>query len=367
MEQSLKHNLIRIALVEALINASNCSQNSPCSCDFCAYLHLVGNQCGIDFEYQMTKELTHTRPDLITRENKYVLQFLSTQLHFRLYSRSNIFDGMMELPDELTSAYRFYEKNRQEPGQDHFALIRQTTFILVSAALPDSYLTAIQHKSLTEFLNLPKTITNDISHGQHWTSHFGEQGCLAPIAGYGLDFGFDGKESEQNRQINLSDYVNLWPDKPDFFAWWDRTNMAGTCGGLVVRTPGLLVSQQWAFPFPNDKYMQVFNEHIAPLLVGRPANNFDHVIVVFSSYRKQAYIASTDPRSWDTTAPHRKVLLPLPAGYGIVGNWKSMDSTYEAPNLRSFDSDAYTPRLRAAVRFLDECLEIDQAQRRRER
>ena len=366
MKRSVKHNLTRIALVEALIKASDCPHVS-CNCDLCANLVHIGNQCGIEFQLHDSKRLIHIRPDLITSDQKLVLHFLGTQVQFQLFSRSNIFDGLMELPSELTTAYRFYEEHRKEVGHDHFTLIRQTVFILVSAALPDSYLSAFQSKHIADFLKLPKSITHNIINGQYWTSHFGEVGCFAPTAGYGLEFGFDGKELEPDQRINLSDYVNLWEDKPDFFAWWDRTNMAGMCGGLVLRTPGLLVSQQWTFPSPNDSYTEIFNKHISPILVVEPANNFDHVIVVFSSYRKHAYIASTDPRSWDATAPLRKVLLPLPARYGIVGNWNSMDSIYKAPELRSFDSDAYTPRLRAAARFLDECLKLDEAQRRRRR
>ena len=367
MKTSLRYNLSRIELVEAMIQASNCYQTSLCSCDLCANLIHVGNRCGVDFQSQNSKSLTHTRPDLITSEQKFVFRFLSDQLQFQLYNRSNIFDGMMELPDELTSAYRFYEENRQKPGQDHSALIRQTVFILVSAALPDSYLSAIQRKHIIDFLNLPKSITNDIVNGQYWTSHFGEDGCLAPIAGYGLEFGFDGKEPKPAERIGLREYVELWPSIPDYFSWWDRTNQAGTCGGFVVRSMGLLISQQWAFPHQNDPYIQIFNSYIAPLLPAEPTNEFDRVIVVFSTYRKRAYIASTDPRSWNLSTPNRNVHLPLPVGYGLVGNWRSSESDYEAPPLRSFNSDMYTPLLRAAAQYLEECLRIDNDQRRNRR
>ena len=93
---------------------------------------------------------------------------------------------------------------------------RQTAFILATQALPDSYLSHIEeqkdvnHSEIVEtpweqccrvfreidmpILDLPKSITSNISPDCFWTEHFAESGCLNPVAGYGLEFGHFGKD-----------------------------------------------------------------------------------------------------------------------------------------------------------------------------
>jgi hypothetical protein len=264
-------------------------------------------------------------------------------------------------------------------------LKRQTAFALASAAFPDSYLDKFDFSDISAsdgeweksgweklveafndiempILDLPRSITSNIEIDGFWTHHFGESGCLDPIAGYGLEFGLNKREYDSQDSAGLKTYLEIWPSEPDYFAWWDRSNEAGTCGGFIVRSTGLLVSQQWKFCDLNDQYINAFNRYMAPFLQNEPENPFDHVIVVYSEYRNDAYIASTDPRSWDPNTPTDRLLLPLPDGYGLVGNYgffiDSRGTEYIPTPLSSFDNNLYTPRLRSAARYLQECLRI---------
>lgn len=382
MKKSLKHNLTRIAFTEAILKARNCNQEPGCLCEFCIDLVKISDSCGIAYNFAGDRQLSHSKPDLIGSKSRDALEMLSTQNSFKLYRGSNIFSGFMELPEGAFPAYQFFSENNDDYSSEENMLVkRQAAFILASQALPDSYLTHIEEQReeihseivrngweqfcrvFTEIkmpiLNLPKSITSNISTDCFWTEHFGESGCLDPIAGYGLEFGFMGEHLLSNGPIGLKDYVDLWPSIPDYFSWWDKTNQAGTCGGFVVRTSGLLVSQQWIFGNQSDRYINTFNHYVSPLFEIEPENEFDHVIVVYSAYRNDAYIASTDPRSWDSLTPSDGLLLPLPSGYGLVGNWRETNSDYSPPSLSMFNSNLYTPKLRAVSQYLEECLRIE--------
>jgi hypothetical protein len=382
MKKSLKHNLTRIAFTEAILKARDCNQEPECPCEFCVDLVEVSASCGITFNFDGDRHLTHALPDLVESKWRDALEMLSIQNSFKLYRGSNIFSGFMELPEGAYPAYQYFSENNDEYSSDENMLKkRQTAFILATQALPDSYLSHIEeqkdvnHSEIVEtpweqccrvfreidmpILDLPKSITSNISPDCFWTEHFAESGCLNPVAGYGLEFGHFGKDLSSDNSISLKDYVDVWPSIPDYFSWSDNTNQAGTCGGFVVRTSGLLVSQQWFFGDQNDLYINAFNHLVSPLLETEPENGFDHVIVVYSAYRNDAYIASTDPRSWDPLTPSDRLLLPLPSGYGLVGNWRETDGDYSPPPLSTFKSNLYTPKLRAASQYLEECLNIE--------
>jgi hypothetical protein len=356
-----------------------------CSCEHCADLIHLTDACGIDFSHQGQKELVHLNPEWCGSKARGALTVLSIQYSNQLFASSNIFAGFMELPEGASEAYRFYAKHRKNWDPNGDLLKRQTAFALASVALPDSYLdkfdSAYNSSSGSELeksaweklvevfndiempiLDLPRSITSNIEIDGFWTHHFGEAGCLDPIAGYGLEFGLNRREYDSQDSAGLKTYVEIWPSEPDFFAWWDRSNEAGTCGGFIVRSTGLLVSQQWKFCDLNDQYINAFNRYMAPFLQNEPDNSFDQVIVVYSEYRDDAYIASTDPRSWDPSTPTDRLLLPLPDGYGLVGTYglsvDSRESEYVPTPLSFFDNDLYTPRLRAAAKFLQECLKI---------
>jgi hypothetical protein len=385
MKKSLKHNLTRIAFTEAILKARNCNQEPECPCEFCIDLVEVTASCGITFNFDADRHMTHAIPDLIESKSRDALEMLSMQNRFKLYRGSNIFSGFMELSEGAYPAYQFFsEKNDEYSSEENMLLKQQTVFILASQALPDSYLTHIEeqkdvnHSEIVEtgweqccrvfeeinmpILDLPPEITKNIAPGCLWTDHFGSDGVLDPIAGYGLEFGRNEERSSSNDPISLADYLNLPSAVPEYFAWWDRSNGYNTCGGFVTRSWGLFVSQQWFFGENNHQYIKVFNSYLAPYLQSEPESEFDHVIVVYSAYREDAYIASTDPRSWDHRTPSERLLLPLPEGYGLVGNWRAHDADYVARQLSSFDSDLYMPRLRAATRYLEECLKLGREQ-----
>ena len=382
MKKSLKHNLTRIAFTEAILKARNCNQEPECPCEFCIDLVEVSASCSITFNFDGDRHMTHAIPDLIDSKSRDALEMLSMQNRFKLYRGSNIFSGFMELPEGAYPAYQFFsEKNDEYSSEENMLLKQQTVFILASQALPDSYLSHVEeqkyvnHSEIVEsgweqccrvfaeinmpILDLPPEITNNIASNCLWTNHFGSDGYLDPVAGYGLEFGRNEERFSSTEPISLDDYLNLPSAIPEYFAWWDRTNQANTCGGFVARTWGLFVSQQWFFGEDNDRYIQAFNNHLAPHLRSKPENGFDHVIVVYSTYRNDAYIASTDPRSWDPSTPSDRLLLPLPSGYGLVGNWRETDGDYSPPPLSTFKSNLYTPKLRAASQYLEECLNIE--------
>ena len=381
MRKSLKHNLTRIALVEAIIKASECYQTGLCFCEYCAVLIDLSDTCGIDFSVNRRKALVYLKPALLGTKATDALSVLSIQHSFQTFAQSDIFAGFMELPEGAVESYEYYSAHRHEVDADDNLLKRQTAFILVSAALPDSYLDQFSNKRIANhiasvgkgweqccegfssinmpILDLPASITDNIEVGCFWTNHFNESGCLSPVAGYGLEFGLDRERLPSEDSVSLKDYVELWPSVPDYFAWWDRSNGYSTCGGFIVRSTGLLVSQQWDFGYRSDLYIDAFNQYMAPLLQTEPESIFDQIIVVYSRYRSDAYIASTDPRSWDPNTPADRVLLPLPDRYGIVGNWCETESDYVPKSLRLYDASPFTPRLRAASKYLNECLRIE--------
>ena len=133
----------------------------------------------------------------------------------------------------------------------------------------------------------------------------------------------------------------------------------GAWGGVVIRTAELLISHQVLLD--DQINFDIFNKYLAPHLNKAPESTFDHVIVLFSSYRQYAWLLSTDPRSWDPNTLNEGQ-LKIPEGYGIVGNWgkQSEDQTYTPRPLKQFNSPSYTPRLRAAAQYLESCLFIFQ-------
>ena len=213
MRKSLKHNLTRIALVEAIIKASECYQTGLCFCEYCAVLIDLSDTCGIDFSVNRRKALVYLKPALLGTKATDALSVLSIQHSFQTFAQSDIFAGFMELPEGAVESYEYYSAHRHEVDADDNLLKRQTAFILVSAALPDSYLDQFSNKRIANhiasvgkgweqccegfssinmpILDLPASITDNIEVGCFWTNHFNESGCLSPVAGYGLEFGLD--------------------------------------------------------------------------------------------------------------------------------------------------------------------------------
>ena len=380
LKKGIRNSALRIALVEALIRASECNLSEMCPCDGCLGLTHLSQFIGLDFPISGDKGLLHLDPSLVGSKETDALGVLSTQHRHQQFQYDNIFQGFGELPDGAYPAYTYFQEHREDGYWiDRSSIKRQALYILVSLALPDSYLNhfvdEVGDQSKTawdlccdsfESINmpipqLPESITSGIVRGGFWTKHFGAQGSWEPAAGYGIEFGKLSQDIDE--PISLKEYVDLWPSLPDFFTWFDRSNYQ-TYGGFLVRSNGLLLSQQWGFDIgSNATYISAFNTLMAPLLSTPPTSDFDHVIVVYSAYRADAYIASKDPRSWDANTPYDRVLLPLPDGYGLVGNWNCSDTSYIPRSLDSLDADAYTPKLRIAAQYLSQCLLIEQISR----
>jgi len=126
---------------------------------------------------------------------------------------------------------------------------------------------------------------------------------------------------------SLQDYWETLPTIPWAFEYTERGNGKGLAMCSMARVTGrILVSQQtWmSLVDPNaadtgewNGCTNAFNKYLAPFLEfqieGAPT------IVVFSSFREDAYIVSPDKNSWDDYSPARAILGPLPDGWGIVG------------------------------------------------
>lgn len=219
-------------------------------------------------------------------------------------------------------------------------------------------------------LQLPSSITTAIVEGEFYTPHFGEQGCFNGIAGYSLEMGVNNYDATLLKSdfwgIDLTAYLEGQPDG-DFFCYSEHSNGYSSFGGFVVRTQGMLISHQVAldratteYPF-NAQTFDAFNKYLTPYLHDEPESIFDHVIVLYSEYRRDFWIFSTDPRSWDSNKPADHDRSRIPERYGIVGRWRTPleDETYTPRPLGQFNSPSYTPRLRAAAQYLESCLSVD--------
>ncbi len=380
LKKSIRNNALRIALVEALIKGSDCNCAEICSCGSYDDLSRLSQLCGIDFSTNGNKGLEHFDPTLVGSNERDAMGVLSTQHEFQQFQHDNIFQGFGEFPEGAYPAYEYFgEHERNGFTIDKASIKRQAIYILVSLALPDRYMNHFvdsfgdQRKTAWDlwyesfFSNnmqppeLPSSITSRIVRGKSWTKHFGPRGCFDPLAGYSLEMGVDlAKNRDETTDesnfdgIDLTAYLEGQPDE-DFFCYSDHGNEGGAYGGVVVRTTGLLISHQ--VKFDDQINFDIFNKYLAPHLNKAPESTFDHVIVLFSTYRQYAWILSTDPRSWDPNTPNEGQ-LKIPEGYGVVGNWgnQSEGQTYTPRLLKQFNSPSYMPRLRAAAQYLESCL-----------
>ena len=216
-------------------------------------------------------------------------------------------------------------------------------------------------------LNLPSSITTTIVEDRSYTPHFDEQGCFNSIAGYSLEMGVRNRDARLHESdfmgIDLAAYLEGQPDE-DFFCYSEHGNGYSSFAGFVVRTKGLLISHQFGLgsnisvhPF-NAQTIDAFNKYLTPHLHEEPESIFDHVIVLYSEYREDFWILSTDPSSWDPNKPDDYERLRIPEKYGLVGRWNTHHEfeTYNPRSLEDFFSPIYAPRLQAAAKYLDECL-----------
>lgn len=403
LKKAIRYNALRIALVDAIIASSECTlENGLCTCDSCGALDRLLGITGLkNADTSGRRALKYSDAELVGSSANDALEVLNIQHKHHLYknSLSEIFDGFMEFPSGAYPAYAYHQEITQE-GSENFALWyensqlsakRQIAFILVSLALPDSYLDnfvnelddrqedekewnsqenwnkwckIFQEQNLP-IINLPSSITQYFTEDGPWTSLFGEHADWHEAAGYEIAFGR--KEGDvMSGELSLKELVERYPSVQGFFTWCWRGNEAGNFGGFLVRSEGLLVSQTWTTEaFTNNDeanrfHINTFNEHLAPFLENEPQSEFDRVIVVYSDYSGYAYILSSDPRSWNANAPSDRIPGPFPDGYGLVDNWDHPSDQYQPRPLTAFDTDLFTPRLRSAARFLAECISHNQ-------
>lgn len=192
------------------------------------------------------------------------------------------------------------------------------------------------------------------------TSHFAEHGIFNPIAAYGIEFGRR-EEDAGLPEISLKEYVERWPHKPEFFQYFERSNGYSTFAGILFRNTNVLISLQWTTGHGLDWfYVDTFNKFIQSECVSGE-NEGEKAIVVYSEYRQQAYTASQNELSWQVESTDDAVLLPLPNGYGMVGNWshdmQNLDGNSDVYDL-SMLTQVDIPRhslIGEAVHFLQEC------------
>ena len=389
--QSVRNNALRLELVDAIITSSECIGISFCtSPDCCLYLGRLASRIGLatiknvedDDSSDRCLEFSDNR--LVSEIAKEALAALSFQHEVGRYADEwTAYDLLIEIPQIPASIWDYFENQAQElqrkdiPKSWQIALKRQIAFFLVSLALPDSYLdnfslnTNHENNSTDQvnlqtnwekwvevfnsinmpILDLPNSITDSISTEGPWSEEFfGDHGCWHEAAGYDIEAG--GK----SEFVDLKEYVDRFPSLPGFFNWYDRGNGYNSFGGFLVRGDGILVSQTWTFNQDNnDFYVRNFNDHLAPMLNAQPESHFDHVIVVHSDFIDYAYLASSDPRSWMPETPEIRLRGQLPDGYGWVSTF-DRNSEYVPGCLSLFQSDVYSPRLRAAARYLANCL-----------
>ena len=383
LSKKIRYDALRLSLVDAIMISSECSGIDFCtSPDCCLYLARIAPQFGLRINKNSGPDdysdrcLKYENTDLASKNSTEALDCLSFQHEVKRYCEEfTAYDLLIEIPKVPIAVWHEYEflmdDDSDAPKSRRDAHKRQIAYVLVSLAFPDSYLDHFADRVKTDnkqegsetnwekwckvfdeiqmpILQLPKSITSEIKKDELCTFPFGEIWPLeAPHALLS-----DG---------DLKKYVDDILTVPDCFTWIDRSNGYFTFGGFVVRTTGLFVSQTWTFERKsNDFYIDAFNEHLAPYFDVTPQSEFDHVIVVYSDFNRLAYIASTDPRSWNPNAPSNSVSTPLPNGYGLVDNWDHSYDNYQPRHLTMLDTDLFTPRLRSAARFLAECISHNQ-------
>ena len=148
--KSIRRNLLRNELVDALIFASACFQpDGLCTCVFCSPLHKLQAATGLlKADTAGAKTLAYEKPDLANSEARDALLLLSIQHAYQLYENSceDIFDGFLEVPSGTAPAVKYHRSKTIIAAKENWhddlkeSIKRQTAFILVSTALPDVYL-----------------------------------------------------------------------------------------------------------------------------------------------------------------------------------------------------------------------------------
>lgn len=195
--------------------------------------------------------------------------------------------------------------------------------------------------------------------------HFGHEAGLSVYGGYGLEFGFPGRnrDGEDNSSL-LHRYWEHVPEIPDMFLFGSRSNGYGLAVFILARGRGAFVSQQNWFHYLDEEIPEQFNrctdaynEYMVPAL--EDASPSSSVIVVFSSYRRDALILSTVERSWIANGDALSLRFgPAPAGFGVVFSRASAESDRETHTslLTEIAGAEYSPEVSAAAHYMSVCL-----------
>ena len=171
-----------------------------------------------------------------------------------------------------------------------------------------------------------------------------ESGLVAPIVPQHLVEALNGAEGDYSQLANfpwnqMACYMLTMESekvpadflehglRTDYFGSGCRGNGYNTCGGIVVCSGGIFLSQQDMLgsvfssddqPSSYNTSMEAFNMYLAPLM-NRP-NRRPSVGIIYSEYRGDLCLFSTIPESWGASSLESdRHIWDLPAGWGMVG------------------------------------------------
>ena len=320
------------------------------------------------------------------------------------HPRPHPLDGYMEAPFAVVEvinsdyfSYRYTESSdrphvKDEPSRE----LKETLFAFVHLAFPDKFLDRVRRKPIHS-LSGTRMTTNPPIHRDEFEKHFESSrfsipeitdemlsslrrssrgfasGVWSDLTPYDLslipsdDPLSDGESSRYAYDIGLDYFHDRFPSVWQCFDYSEYANEGGVGMCFIARTDSLFVNQQcWEFGGINselwNRCTDAFNQFLAPHL--EEFDNQGRVFVVYSSFRDAAFIVSRVEQSWDSYAPLRSVLAPLPEGYGVVGVWKNFEEDRYIPrDLDDIVAANYSGVITAAARYLKACLHAERGDR----
>ena len=297
--------------------------------------------------------------------------------------------GAMEVPMEVGEIINspYFANWRSDEGihvsDEPAAEVRELLYAFVRLAFPDEYLARVHEDTAKQHLghDEPQRVSGWDANA-HLAQRFESEGLVAPLLSTGMieslqmdiASGATGTEHFWNfswrfgagydlgmgmEEASLRDYWEGLQSIPDVFEYSESRNGVSRIMGFVARSLGLFVSQQVYNaddPASWNVCTSSFNKHLAPLL--EKPNPFGTAMVVFSYYRRDAYIVSDVEESWDEYAPASAVLGPLPNGWGIVGVWNNYDDGRYTPRpLEDVIRADWSDQITASARYLSDCID----------
>lgn len=378
---------LRYDFAEGLIQAATHHAPQPhhlctgaCCDDLLKLCPVVGVKPCVEFDDSIEPGLSYELREDITFEMESAMMMLSGFHEGKRFASKEPFRGYMEVPefvgDILATPYfadKWSTDEFQLDGRPSFeTYMRDLAYAFVTVAFPDWYL----RDRVGRYFSTQQFLEPGLGQKlRHFISKFTDSGYIAPLmtermlegldldgmctrhfgdgeeqwfygAAYGLEFGM--------KDASLEKYWET-PSRWDAFEYFERSNGYSTSCGLVVSTGGVFFNQQCSLDELNH-CMNAYNKFMFPVIEETPT--IPGVMVVFSSYRNDAYIISAEPSTWDEYAPQNRILGPIPAEMDIVGVWRGYDPRrYTPPSLDEL-AGAQNPFVSAAARYMRECLSI---------